>query len=152
MSRTVSIFFSRDVTGFSEPGKCPRCKRKVNVGGRGGTKAHKCPHGIWCNAKSIDCTSCIAPLLDAAKKTPRETAPRRFTAAERATLEPLIVAAARQAGAESAYETQRAECLVSDEARCRCAPFRDAFDAATAATNAAGKALARAIKKARGGK
>ncbi len=48
MSATVSIFFLRDASGFSEPGTCPRCKRVVNVGGKGNPKAHKCGHLAWC--------------------------------------------------------------------------------------------------------
>ena len=157
MSRTVSTFFSRDVTGFSEPGKCPRCKRKVNVGGKGGTKAHKCPHGVWCNARSIDCAACLAPLLDAAKKVPREATPRRFTAAERATLDPLVVAALaalnEQVDAYDDYAAKRLQCEANpNPLPCVCAVARDRRALAIRSANAAGKALADALKTARGGK
>jgi hypothetical protein len=80
---------------------------------------------------------------------------RRFTAAERATLDPLIVraavAAVRQAKAEAAYE--RAARLHVDEASRKAAVRCDtAAMVAKRETCAAGKALDRAIKKLRGGK
>jgi hypothetical protein len=70
MSRTVSIFFSRDVTGFSEPGTCPRCSRSVNCGGQGNPKAHKCPHGVWCSRTFVGCQYCPPRVAGANGKAP----------------------------------------------------------------------------------
>jgi hypothetical protein len=87
----------------------------------------------------------------------RKTTPRRFTAAERATLDPLIVraavAAVRQAEAEAAYDRHvpkggaAYERSVATEMK-----LELAADDAQRETCTAGKALARALKKLRGGK
>jgi hypothetical protein len=81
--------------------------------------------------------------------TARKTTPRRFTAAERATLEPLIVraavAAVRQAKAEARWEK-----VPGDHPRL--VQIGAKAEEAQRETCAAGKALARAIKKLRGGK
>ena len=89
--------------------------------------------------------------------TARKTTSRQFTAAERATLEPLIVraavAAVRQARAEAAYDRHvpkggaAYERSVAIETRLELA-CRDAHRE----TKAAGKALDRALAKLRGGK
>lgn len=86
---------------------------------------------------------------DATQRAAHKSTPRRFTAAERAALEPLIVraavAAVRQAKAEAtkAREVNR-EGYTGD--------LDGSADAAFRETCAAGKALARALAKLRGGK
>lgn len=75
----------------------------------------------------------------------------RFTAAERAILEPLavrcIVAAVRQSKAEATYE--RASHSMT---QAECDRRKWSLDQAEAETCAAGKAFDRALRKARGGK
>ncbi len=79
----------------------------------------------------------------------RKTTPRRFTAAERATLEPLIVRAAVAAVRQSKAEATKAR-EVNREGYT--GDLDGSADAAFRETCAAGKALAAALKTARGGK
>jgi hypothetical protein len=85
----------------------------------------------------------------------RKATPRRFTAAERATLEPLIVraavAAVRQAKTEAAYFAAVKK-FVDAASRGRAARLGNVAEEAQRETCAAGKTLDRAIRKLRGGK